>query len=288
MKTLYVSDLDGTLLQPNVELSKRTVTILNELIKQGMLFTVATARTIASVRHILKDVAIPIPIILMNGVCIYDLSKHKYINVEAFSEKSKTILLSAIKEHHLKGFAYAIKDDVLSTYYEDISAKPLHDFYQERVDRYNKCFTKVDDFAELKNIPLIYFSLMDTQENLEPVYRILKDIPELGCTFYKDNYTKDIWYLEIYNHQASKYHAVQYLRNYCGFDSVVCFGDNRNDIPMFEASDLKIAVANAFPELKKIADIIIGGNSEDGVAMWLKKNYGNTITRNEQSNPLKL
>lgn len=273
MKTLYVSDLDGTLLLPNVELSKRTIRILNEQINQGMIFTVATARTIASVEPILKDVAINTPIILMNGVCIYDLSKHKYIKIEAFSEKSKTILLSVIKDHNLKGFAYAIEDDVLSTYYEDISAKPLHDFYQERVDKYGKRFTQVDDFALLKNIPLIYFSLMDTYENLEQVYHILRCIPALGCTFYKDNYTPDIWYLEVYNNQASKYHAIEYLRSYCGFDTVVCFGDNRNDIPMFEASDRKIAVANAFPILKEKADIIIGSNKEDGVALWLKNNY---------------
>lgn len=272
MKTLYISDLDGTLLQPNVELSDRTVTILNELIKQGMHFTVATARTIASVEPILKDVNIQVPLVLMNGVCIYDLRSRKYLHIEAFSEKSKAILLSVIKEYRLKGFAYAIENDVLSTYYEDISSKPLYDFYKERVDRYNKCFTQVQSFASLKDVPLIYFSLMDIKENLDHVYQTLQAIPELGCTYYKDNYTKDLWYLEIYNNRASKYHGVQFLRNYGDYDSIVCFGDNRNDLPMFEASDVKIAVANAFRELKEKADIIIGGNSEDGVAMWLKKN----------------
>jgi len=272
MKTLYISDLDGTLLQPNVELSKRTITILNDLINQGMHFTVATARTIVSVAPILKEVHMQVPLVLMNGVCIYDLNSSKYLHVETFSEKSKSILLSIIKEYHLKGFAYAIEKDVLSTYYEDISSKPLYDFYKERVDRYHKRFTHIDNFALLKNVPLIYFSLMDIKENLNPVYQALQGIPELGYTYYKDNYTKDLWYLEIYNNRASKYHGVQFLRNYYGYDSVVCFGDNRNDLPMFEASDVKIAVANAFRDLKEKADIIIGGNSEDGVAMWLKKN----------------
>jgi hydroxymethylpyrimidine pyrophosphatase-like HAD family hydrolase len=42
---------------------------------------------------------------------------------------------------------------------------------------------------------------------------------------------------------------------------------------MFEASDVKIAVSNAFPELKEKADIIAGSNREDGVALWLKRNY---------------
>ena len=63
MRTLYISDLDGTLLGPNVMLSERTVRILNNLMSQGVLFTVATARSIASVKYILKDLEITLPII---------------------------------------------------------------------------------------------------------------------------------------------------------------------------------------------------------------------------------
>lgn len=272
MKTLYVSDLDGTLLLPNVTLSKRTTRILNDLIKEGVHFSVATARSIASVKHILEDVNINIPIILMNGACIYDLESSKYIKVNAFPEDSKKLLLNIIDGHNLKGFAYTIKDNKLSTYYEDISLKPLYDFYQERVDKYNKPFTKVKSFSSLIDEPMVYFSLMDTKDNLEPIYNVLLDMKQVGYTFYKDNYTEDIWYLEMYSTEASKYNALQYVRNLYEYDKVVCFGDNRNDLPMFKASDLKIAVENAFPELKNEADIIIASNKEDGVALWLKNN----------------
>jgi len=272
MKTLYVSDLDGTLLLPNVTLSKRTTRILNDLIKEGVHFSVATARSIASVKHILEDVNINIPIILMNGACIYDLESSKYIKVNAFPEDSKKLLLNIIDGHNLKGFAYTIKENKLSTYYEDISLKPLYDFYQERVDKYNKPFIKVKSFSSLIDEPMVYFSLMDTKDNLEPIYNVLLDMNQVGYTFYKDNYTEDIWYLEMYSTEASKYNALQYVRNLYEYDKVVCFGDNRNDLPMFKASDLKIAVENAFPELKNEADIIIASNKEDGVALWLKNN----------------
>ena len=119
MNNLYISDLDGTLLQPNVELSGRTVRILNELIEQGVHFTVATARSIASVRPILRDVSIQLPIILMNGVCIYDLAKSEYLKVETFSKESTELLMSIISNHKLKGFAYSKKEGVMSTFYEE-------------------------------------------------------------------------------------------------------------------------------------------------------------------------
>jgi hypothetical protein len=272
MKTLYISDLDGTLLQPNVELSKRTVNILNTLISQGVHFTVATARSIASVRTILKDVTMKLPIILMNGVCIYDLSKNEYLKVETFSKESTQLLMSIISSNKLKGFAYTMKNGVMSTYYEDLSNRALRDFYQERVTLYKKPFIQIEDFGLLAEEPLIYFTVMDVKENLDLIYPYVENTPDLNSVMYKDNYSPDMWYLEIFSKNASKYHAVQYIREYLGADSVTCFGDNRNDLPLFEASDHRIAVANAVEELKARADAVIDSNKRDGVALWLKFN----------------
>ncbi len=270
MNTLYISDLDGTLLQPNVTLSRKTIDTLNQCIRQGMLFSVATARSIASVKPILKEVNITVPVILMNGVCIYDLTRNEYIKIETLSQHSITELLKVIGEHKLKGFAYTIKNGVMSTYYEELSTPALRNFYQERVDLYQKRFTQIDDFSQLSEEPLIYFSLLDHYDKLEHIYKIIKTLPDLNCVFYKDNYSPDLWYLETYHKTASKYHGVQFLRSYLKLDQIVCFGDNHNDLPLFEASDYCIAVGNAVPDLKAKANQIIGYHYEDGVALWLE------------------
>jgi hydroxymethylpyrimidine pyrophosphatase-like HAD family hydrolase len=98
---------------------------------------------------------------------------------------------------------------------------------------------------------------------------LIKDIPGLDVITYKDAYSTDLWFLEIYNHTASKYHAVQFLRQEHGFDHIVGFGDNINDIPLFAACDKKLAVKNALPELKNMADAVIDSNENDGVVKWL-------------------
>ncbi|MDF2906345.1 MAG: hypothetical protein K0R34_1666 [Herbinix sp.] len=268
-KTLYISDLDGTLLHPNVELSRKTIDILNEGIRQGMLFSVATARSIASVKPILKEVNVCVPVILMNGVCVYDLAKNEYVKIETLPRNSILKLMEVIREYNLKGFAYTIKNGTMSTYYEDLNTPALKNFYQERVDLYQKRFTQIDDFTSLTEEPLIYFSLLDRYEKLEHIHNIIKGIEDLNCVFYKDNYSPDLWYLETYNKTASKYHGVQFLRSYLSLDHIVCFGDNHNDLPLFEASDYRIAVGNAVPDLKAKADLIIDNNYEDGVARWL-------------------
>lgn len=272
MKTLYISDLDGTLLSHNATLSKRTVRIINELMSQGVLFTAATARSIASVKYILKDLELTLPIILMNGVCIYDPVKKDYINVETFSREDANILISMIEDNNLKGFLYTVNKGKLATYYEELSNRSLKGFYEERVNKYNKPFTKVDSFSTLINEPIIYFTLMDYKKNLEHLNQLVKKLPNINSVFYKDNYNKDMWYLEIFSKKASKSHAVQYLRSYLGIDSIVGFGDNQNDVALFDACDKSYAVENAISELKLKANGIIGSNTKDAVAVWLKEN----------------
>ena len=71
MKTLYVSDLDGTLLNSNSAVSENSKAIINKVIEKGLLFSVATARTPATVMKLLEDVNIQLPMVLMTGALTY-------------------------------------------------------------------------------------------------------------------------------------------------------------------------------------------------------------------------
>ncbi|XEC94772.1 HAD family hydrolase [Paenibacillus tarimensis] len=68
--------------------------------------------------------------------------------------------------------------------------------------------------------------------------------------------------------------AKKYISETYGFDKVVCFGDNLNDLSMFEAADEGYAVSNEHDRVKKAATQIIGSNNNDGVARFLKKRWG--------------
>lgn len=75
--TLFVSDLDGTLLNNSAEVSPESAILLNKSIENGINFTIATARTPATIVNILKDINIKLPIITMNGSAIYDIKNDK-------------------------------------------------------------------------------------------------------------------------------------------------------------------------------------------------------------------
>jgi|GEM_PF-237817 HAD-superfamily hydrolase, subfamily IIB len=265
MKTLYISDLDGTLLNADAELSQYTLENLNQLIADGLNFTVATARSASTAPTILNGLNLNLPAILMNGVCIYDLKSHSYIHSYKLNKDSCRFLFDTLDEFGLYGFLYSLG----SIYYVNADSVHASNFVEERIRKYGKVFTKVDSFTECINDDLIYFSVADSYENLIEVYAKLSVDLELNIEFYQDIYDKDYWYLEICDKNASKYNAVKFLRERYNFDKIIGFGDNMNDLPMFKACDYTCAVANAKAEVKSHADEIIDSNINDGVVNWI-------------------
>ena len=70
---------------------------------------------------------------------------------------------------------------------------------------------------------------------------------------------------------STVYGNMTVLKENYGFNKVVAFGDNLNDLPLFEASDEAYAVENAKEDVKKHATAVIGRNTEDAVAKYLAK-----------------
>jgi len=271
--TLYISDLDGTLLNDAAELSAYSARCLNELIADGLNFSVATARTPFSAGKILSGLTLNMPIVLLNGVIVQDKANDGFIKVCRIEPDTVMAVVEMLRKFKMTGFLYAIRDGGLVTYYESVDRKPLRDFMEERKTRYYASFRQAESFSEVSAGSVIYFSLLDTAEMLRPVHEALSALPDLNLTLYKDTYTRDLWFLEMFGVEASKYNAVKYLREACGFGRIVGFGDNYNDLPMFEACDVRVATANAKPEVKAAADFICDTNENDGVIKWIQTYY---------------
>ncbi|MDE6789584.1 MAG: HAD family hydrolase, partial [Ruminococcus sp.] len=66
MNTLYVSDLDGTLLRSNEITSDYTNSVINSLTDMGMIFSYATARSFITAKKVTKGLNARIPLIVYN------------------------------------------------------------------------------------------------------------------------------------------------------------------------------------------------------------------------------
>lgn len=269
--TLYISDLDGTLLNSECKISRYTADTLNNLIANGLNFTVATARTNETVKLLLSDIDIKLPVILMNGVAMYNLKEHRFVQYEAFRKSSVSAFFDVISRHGSKGFLYTIKQNALETYYVNTDTPNAEKFMNERIEKFGKKFSRVHNFSECAELDCIYFSVSDKSDKLKPLYDDLKNLEGFSIEYYRDIYDMDFWYLEVCSDKASKYNAAVKLKKMFGFDKITAFGDNLNDLPLFAAADNCYAVFNAKDEVKQKADSVILCNNEDGVARFLEQ-----------------
>ena len=85
MKTLFVTDLDGTLMRSDISLSEHTVRTINDLVGKVLNFTYATARSIESARTIAGGLALKLPVITRNGAVLADNNTGRHIEKSVFT-----------------------------------------------------------------------------------------------------------------------------------------------------------------------------------------------------------
>lgn len=264
MKTLYVSDLDGTLLQSNETLSEYTVKTINELVEQGMIFSYATARSYITAKKVTKGLEARIPLIVYNGAFVIDNVTGEILLSNYFDDSVKDVLDDLISEQ-IYPIVYAYINDVEKfSYAKDKCTRGMKVFLDSRKGDVRE--NAVDDAKQLYEGNVFYLTCIDEEEKLEVFYEKYKD--QYHCVYQKDIYSGEQW-LEIMPKTATKANGIAQLKELLQCEKLVVFGDGKNDIDMFEMADETYAVENAVEELKSIATQVIGNNNEDGVAKWL-------------------
>ncbi|MBT8058847.1 MAG: HAD family hydrolase, partial [Gammaproteobacteria bacterium] len=80
-------------------------------------------------------------------------------------------------------------------------------------------------------------------------------------------------WLDVHHSDASKGGAIRLMKDLLGVERVVCFGDNDNDLSMFEIADESYAPSNATDEIKAAATAVIGHHDDEGVARFLRERF---------------
>lgn len=272
-KILYVTDLDGTLLQPDVTISDESADILAKLLAEGLPLTVATARTSFSVMPILRGLPFRLPLILQNGSVLHDPAADRIVSAASIAPDAYLQVLQIYAAHGFNGFVFCVPEDHIRCCYTELTTPHMKKYYTERRERYDKPFDQVQSLSMLADRNPVYLSLNAPKAKLDPVYAELQAVKGISIAYYRDVYEPDIWYLEVSAPEASKYHGIQKLKEMTGAETVIGFGDNLNDLPLFNACDIKIAVGNAADALKAAADLVIGANTDNAVAHYLQADF---------------
>lgn len=266
-KTLYVSDLDGTLMRSDIKISDHTVKTINGLIDQGVAFTYATARSIDSAREITQDLKIKLPVITRNGSVLADNITGKSMEITVFKEEDIRMIRKLIPELPSHGFVSCyIGDKMIKTYADAEHTEGLDDYIGFYKD--DPRMVKVPDMEGMFTGRPGYVTMISSKEDLEPVYERVKDHDGWECLFQKDTYRDEYW-IELCPKGCTKAKKILHLKEEYGFDRVIVFGDSLNDLPMFSIADESYAVSNALDEVKAAATAVIGSNNDDAVADFI-------------------
>lgn len=270
MKTLYVSDLDGTLLNGDGHLSDFTVNTINLLIKKGLNFTVATARSISSAKGLVEQIETKIPGVMMNGVFLTDLITKEQKYVCKMEQHTAKQVIDAFLQAGRPPIVYTF-DGNINAEYTEIKNEYERKFIEKRKKLYHS-FKQVKQ--HVVGDATVYINGIDCKETMDKVVENLSKIEGIKFSYYLDVYSGDKYFVEVYSEKAGKHNTISYLKEMYGFSRVVAFGDNANDIEMLQNADVGVAVGNATDEVKAVAKTVIDNNNNDGVAKYLLSEFG--------------
>ena len=112
MNTLYVTDLDGTLLNSNDQISQYSIQTINGLVAKGMQFTYATARSLVSASVVAKGLSTTIPVIAYNGALIIHPDTGEVISSLSFSEEEACYVRDVLQANDGNPLVYSYVDGV--------------------------------------------------------------------------------------------------------------------------------------------------------------------------------
>ena len=272
--TLYVTDLDGTLLRSDATLSPYTISTINRLTEQGLAFTYATARSIESARSIARELNLRLPAITRNGAVLADNATGKHLEKALFTEEEVALLKEMLPELPRCGFVSCFLGEEMFKAYVPGNLVPgmvqYADYYRD-----DPKMKPVKTLEEMFFGQPGYVTLIDDREKAAKIYEKVRQYPGWECIFQKDTYWDEYW-VEVCPRNCTKAKAILKMKEQYGFRKVVAFGDSVNDMPMFRAADEAYAVSNALEALKEIATGVIGGNNEDAVARFLESRAAET------------
>ncbi len=272
-KTLYITDLDGTILDKNQRVPEKSISILNRLIENGLLLSYATARSIVSSSDVTEGLHITAPVITSNGVSIVDPITRKVLHTCSFDKEELQRLIEYIRKYDIYPLVFSYVNGVEKcSYVKGKETEGMIRFLNLPVRKKDPRMNPVDSFDNLFQGDVFYISCIGGEHTFDEISGEVDAERKFKWFLAPQLYNLDYWF-EIMPLTASKANAIRILQEMLGCDRVVCFGDAVNDISMFQNADACYAVGNAVEELKAIATGVIGSNEEDGVAKWLEKNF---------------
>ena len=283
MIKLVACDLDGTLFNSNMTVSEANAQAVKNAQNNGIEFLIATGRAPRESRSILRDANLHTGFINLNGALVFNEAGQLMVKHSIPTQKA----IQIVNLLHKAGFYFAVvtENQVYSENLEQriinvahlmVDLNPLLDFRQAvAISAGNKTIMNVKhvpsstELLAEPEIEVMKFIAFDSRGH-EAFANVKKEIAELGDLVITSSSSSNI---EINADEAQKglalldYAKLKNIKK----DEIAAIGDNLNDESMIRAAGVGVAMGNAIPLIKDIAQVTTKNNNEDGVAYILNQ-----------------
>ena len=270
---LIALDLDGTLLDPEKNLTRESYAALERAANEGILIVPTTGRFYPAMPESIRALPFVRYVIAVNGARVVDTKTGEILyQAEIPADEAVEIMtyldtLPVIYDCFMNDAAYMSRElwDRIPDFAPDRHYYKMLRELRQPVDDL-KAFLREGDFSIQKT--QFFFRDMALRRRL---------LSELPARFPRHTVTSSVVNnIEITHKNANKGKALAALADRLGLGiaETIAFGDDLNDVPMLETAGLGIAMANAGPEAKAAADRLTLSNAENGVAAALQAVLG--------------
>lgn len=249
---IVLVDLDLTLLHSDGSLSERNIIALKKCQKNGILVGFCTSRGTTRIKEFTEKIN-PELWICNAGACIY--FKGDLIHAQTFTLE---------ETHGLFNKVYEICGPDA-----EITVDTLDDFFWNRKENKSTQYMPDSKYDDCKNFPEPAMKFCVQTNDAEKADKIIKDFPNCSALPFSDI----PWY-KFSPKSATKENAILFLEEYFKIpvSKMISFGDDYADIGMLKTTGIGVAMGNAIPAVKEIANATTLTCDEDGVADFLEKN----------------
>ena len=261
MYKMIVTDLDGTLLDKNKNVSETSKKYLKELKDKGYIICVDTGRTLGRTSYALGEFDYINYIIGNNGTYIYDVCNDKNLYESTIKvEDIKELFIKYLDEYEV--FEINSYEYIFSYCSRTRNIEP----YVEKIDNKDEFFDKIN---EVYNVTISFKNKSMVNVFLEDLKNNYKDIDSF---IMEDSFSNKKW-ITLINKNDNKYNGLCILKEKLDINNndIIAFGDGLNDVVMIENVGFGVAMKNALKEVKNNADAVtFEDNNYDGVVNYLK------------------
>lgn len=260
MYKIVASDLDGTLLTPEHQITPFTKDVLTRLHQQGKDFIFATGRHHIDVADMRDELGIPAYMITSNGARVHNCQGEVIFQQDLHPEVILGLIEMAKHDPALKIHIYRNDDWLIST--EDENLKEYHQSFTYQL-------FDVDN-PPLDGVAKVFFIRDDQDHDLLALWE-----EKFKQTFgHRANIAFSTpWCLEVMDANVSKGHALEAVAKEKGYTLADClaFGDGMNDVEMLTMAGKGLVMGTAHEKVKRALpdNGVIGSSSDEAVARYL-------------------